>query len=220
MKATIVLLMFASRLVCGQAQPHSQPESKRQSRQWLRVGLKLDSQLTTTTEKQIRDLFTRQLRQLGDVEAVPLLTDHYPLDSNEVHDVKLRVLVSGSGIQELLEQLNSALRRPSAKAPARQYAIAAIATRPMDREKQTLAPDRVTIEAWQKGFISMNDLQKQIFAAAWLAVADERHLEITCADIINKFDHEVLEADRKKIRFPETLPAPTVTAPPASAPQH
>jgi len=65
-------------------------ESKRQSRQWLRVGLKLDSQLTTTTEKQIRDLFTRQLRQLGDVEAVPLLTDHYPLDSNEVHDVKLR----------------------------------------------------------------------------------------------------------------------------------
>jgi len=47
----------------------------------------------------------------------------------------------------------------------------------------------------------MNDLQKQIFAAAWLAVADERHLEITCADIINKFDHEVLEATAKRFDF-------------------
>lgn len=170
MKAAMILLVIACRMACGQSQP--------QSRQWLRVGLELEAHtrmiptgdlqpfaiydLTSSTRQQIQELFTRQLRKLGDVEVVP--------DSNEV-DVKMKVLVSEvHSAQELL-------RRPT---PARRYAIAVIATSSVD--KQTT---------------------RSKAAAAWLVVADEKDLENASADLVSKFDHEVLEADRKRIRFPE-----------------
>jgi TonB family protein len=54
-----------------------------------------------------------------------------------------------------------------------------------------------------------------MFAGAWLDVAVEKSrgedFETTCAKLIRKFDHEVLETDRKRIRFPEPQPPPPET---------
>jgi hypothetical protein len=35
-------------------------------------------------------------------------------------------------------------------------------------------------------------------AAAWTAVTDEKNLESTCADLVSKFNQEVVEADPKE----------------------
>ena len=178
MKATMILTLIACCMLFGQAQAQTAPRSQPN---WLRVGLRMES-----ADEQVSDLFTRQLRKLGDVEVIRLLRDHYPLDSNEAHDVKLRVLVS----------------------TARRYAMAIVATHPADKDSQTRASSGDT----------------ELFAAAWIVVADEKDLESKCADVISQFDREVLEADRKRIRFLEpahlendapTTIAPTVTVPPA-----
>jgi TonB family protein len=168
MKARTIVLVIASCLLCGQRQAQSQPRSEPN---WLRVGLRVDS-----PEQQIRDLFTRQLRKLGDVEVAPMSD---PLSRSqgrsELPDVSLKILVY---------ETSRSLQDYRVRGP--RYALAVIATHPLavDAAHPDLEP-------------------KEIFAASWLVVADESDLEKTCADLISKFDHEVLEADRKRIRFPE-----------------
>jgi len=91
----------------------------------------------------------------------------------------------------------------------RQYTIAVIATHPAgeDTKTQGQSYSRDIFGREEKPFF---DLDRQLFAAAWLIVAGEKDLETECANLINHFDHAVLEVDRKRIRFPE---APTVTVP-------
>jgi hypothetical protein len=63
MKASVILPLIACYLF-GQDQP--------QSPRWLRVGLNLYD--TVGAADEFRELFTRQLRKLGDVQVVPLDT--------------------------------------------------------------------------------------------------------------------------------------------------
>jgi TonB family protein len=195
MRATMFLTLIAC---CLFGQSRAQPAPRSQPN-WLRVGLKMES-----ADGQVWDLFTRQLRKLGDVEVVHLLRDHYPLDSNEVHDVRLEVLVSRIGTQELFQQPAFGPRR---SAPPPRYAIAVVATHPADKDSQTKASGGDTRDK------PMFDLDRQLFAAAWIVVADEKDLESKCADVIRQFDRDVLEVDRKRIRFAEPLPPPPLLPP-------
>ena len=187
MKPTMILLLLGWQAAFGQS-PQDQPTA---SRQRLRVGLRVDS-----PERQIRDLFATQLRKLG-VEVVPLPTGSDQPDFNDAHDVELRVLVAENhGVEESLGR----------SAPSRRYSITVTVTRPADTNKQTASPDKTTSAEPQTGFITLEDLQTRRVAAAWIAVADEKDLESTCADLVSKFNQEVVEADPKETASVEPPP--------------
>jgi len=188
MKPTMILLLLGSQAVFGQS-PRDQPTA---SPQRLRVGLRVDS-----PERQIRDVFATQLRKLEGVEVVPLPTGNDQPDFNDANDVELRVLVAENhGVEESLGR----------SAPVRRYSITVTVTRPADKNEQTASPDNTTSKEPQTGFITLEDLQTRRVAAAWIAVADEKDLESTCADLVSKFNQEVVEADPKETASVEPQP--------------
>jgi TonB family protein len=150
-------------------------------------------------ERQIRDVFATELRKLEGVAVVPLTTGNDQPDFNDANDVMLRVLVAENhGVEESLGR-SAAVRRYS-------ITVTVTVTRPADKNKQTGSPDDTTSAEPQTGFITLEDLQTRRVAAAWIAVADEKDLESTCADLVSKFNQEVVEADPKETASVEPPP--------------
>jgi TonB family protein len=194
MKPTMILLFVAWQAAFGQ----SQQGPRTAARQRLRVGLRVDS-----PEQQIRDVLARELRKLQDVEVVPLPTGRDQQGLNDADDVELRVLVSENhGVEE-------SLRR---SAPGRRYSITVTVGRP-DKNQQTASPDGTTGAEPQSAFITLEDSQSGRVAAAWIAVADEKDLESTCADLVSRFNHEVVDADPKEPASVEPPPEPIIVLP-------
>jgi hypothetical protein len=192
MKPTMILLFVAWQAAFGQ----SQQEPRTAARQRLRV---VDS-----PEQQIRDVFARELRKRQDVEVVPLPTGRDQQGFNDADDVELRVLVSENhGVEE-------SLRR---SAPGRRYSITVTVARPADKNQQTASPDGTTGAEPPSAFITLEDSQSGRVAAAWIAVVDEKDLESTCANLVSRFNHEVVEADPKEPASVEPPPEPIIVLP-------
>ena len=189
MKPSAILLLFASQAALGQ--PHQGPSPA--SPQRLRVGLRVDSPVP-----KVEDCFTRELRKLEDIEVVPELTGNEQLQSNHGVDTEVRVLLSENhGVGESLGR----------STPPRRYSITVIVTRPGDHDQQATSPDSVTNASSHGDFISLEDSQSGRVKAAWIAVAEEKDLESVCANLVGKFDQEVVKADPTEVASVEPVPS-------------
>lgn len=123
MKSALIVALLAGHTAFAQLEhePQARPSHR------LRVGLRVDS-----PEKQVHDLFAKELGNLEQVELV-FLDGNASQRSSEALDLELRVLVSDAhGVDESV----------TGPAPPHRYTISVKVTRPEDQENQPKAAER------------------------------------------------------------------------------